>query len=84
MRDKFWDVPSNIIKGHPYSTWNHFTIKLRNSCTVWDSEKLEVIGIQPLTIIVSGMQPKISTEFSIPSSLLEAHYPEHNYLTQLD
>lgn len=45
MRDKFWDVPSNITKSHSYSTLNYFTMNLRNSCTVWDSEKLEVIAI---------------------------------------
>lgn len=66
-------------EGQPYSTLNHFTSKLKNSCTVWDSEKLEVIGIQPLIIIASGMEPKIPAELSIPSSLLEAHHPKHNY-----
>jgi len=84
MRDEFWDVPSSIIKSHPYSTLNYFTIKLRNSRTVWDSEKLAVIGIHPLTFIVSGMQPKISAEFSITGNLLEAHHPEQNYSTPLD
>lgn len=83
MRDEFWDVPSNIIKSHPYNTLELFYNQVKQLTYCLDLRKTVSNRIQPLTITVSGIQPKISAEFSVPSSLLEAHHPEHNHPIQL-